>query len=270
MVTTHISETVIFEHRFWLQILGDHARFIFISLAPSEAEYLMTAQEFIRLFDQLLNEIQKELTQAELESLNRKAYEASYKFREFKLELLAMSLTSDLKTHLPPSFYNDMLNEIEEYLLILNSLKNGTCPLLHPVHYHILWLTDAVGHASTLVAELDFVEKDLIDRSRKYEMQFQDLNVKSQIMNGYLRTHLGNFSALERLNEQVGYVITDFMGFLEELKNQRTDGKILGTLLPLMADHMAREECYYLWKLSQTTRNIRQPKSDPGRPRIEI
>lgn len=270
MITISITEAVVFEHRFWLQILGDHARFIFISLAPSEAEYLMTAQEFIHLFDQLLNEIHKELTQAELESLNRKAYEASYKFREFKLELLAMSLTSDLKTHLPPSFYNDMLNELEEYLFILNSLMNGICPLLHPVHYHILWLTDAVGHAATLIAELDFVEKDLIDKSRRYEKQFQDLNIKSQIMNGYLRTQLGNFPALERLNEQACYAVSDFMDFLEELKYQRTDGKVLGTLLPLMADHMAREECYYLWKLSQTTQNIRQPDCDPGRPRIEI
>lgn len=30
------------EHRFWLQILGDHSRFIFLNLAPVETELLCT------------------------------------------------------------------------------------------------------------------------------------------------------------------------------------------------------------------------------------
>ena len=30
----------LFEHRFWLQIMGDHARFIFYSLAPSETKQI--------------------------------------------------------------------------------------------------------------------------------------------------------------------------------------------------------------------------------------
>ena len=43
-----------FEHRFWLQILGDHSRFIHESLAPVEIEYIKIASEFIQIFDILL------------------------------------------------------------------------------------------------------------------------------------------------------------------------------------------------------------------------
>jgi hypothetical protein len=264
-----IIETALYEHRFWLQIMGDHSRFIFFSLPPTESEYILTAQEFIILFDQLLEQSHKQLSETELEELSRKAYEATYRLREFKTELLSMSLTSDLKSHLPPSFYNDMLNELEEYLFILNSLMNGQDPLLHPLHYHMLWLTDAVGHAASVSSALDLVEKDLIERAYCFEIQFHDLNTKALMMNGYLRSGLSSFPSLDRLNEQAGNAILVFLEFLENLRDQRMDGRVLGTLMPLMADHMAREECYYLWKLSLSSSNVRKPDCDPGRPRLE-
>jgi hypothetical protein len=264
-----MMDEALFEHSFWLQIMGDHSRFIFYSLAPTESEYIVLAQEFIILYDQLLEQVRNKMSDTDWNNFNKKVYETTYRFREYKLELLSMSLTSDLKVHLPPSFFNDMLNELEEYLFILSSIMNGQNPSLNPLHYHMLWLTDAVGHAASVAAELDFVEKDLINRAKQFEIQFQDQNIKAQIMNGFLRTQLSNFPALDRFNEQVSIAITAFMDFLEHLRDQRMDGKVLGTLMPLMADHMAREECYYLCKLSQTADIILRPDCDPGRPRVE-
>lgn len=269
MEISTLIDTALFEHRFWLQIMGDHARFIFFSLAPTESEYLLTAQEFILLFDQLLTKSHQHLSETELHGINRKAYEATYRLREFKLELLTMSLTSDLKSHLTTSFYNGMLNELEEYLFILNSLMTGHNPLLHPLHYHMLWLVDAAHHAATLSATLDTIEKKQIDQSNQFEKQFHDLYLKSLTMNGYLRTKLIDFPSLDKLNEQAGNLIIDFMENLEYLRDQRLDMKLLGSLSPLMADHMVREECYYLYKLSQTTNNIKKPDCAPSRPRVD-
>ena len=48
-----------FEHEFWLQILGDHSRFILDSLAPSEKADIKLAKEFKNTFDQLLTEARK-------------------------------------------------------------------------------------------------------------------------------------------------------------------------------------------------------------------
>ncbi|WP_369802900.1 DUF2935 domain-containing protein [Sporosarcina sp. P20a] len=42
----------------------------------------------------------------------------------------------------------------------------------------------------------------------------------------------------------------------------------LGTLTPLMADHMAREEIYYLMKLAEST-DIPSPKGNPTKSRVE-
>jgi hypothetical protein len=87
-------------------------------------------------------------------------------------------------------------------------------------------------------------------------------------MNGYLRTQLISFPSLNRLNDQAALAIKNFTEFLDNLRDQKMDNKVLGTLMPLMADHMYREECYYLWKLSQTTDTVRKPDCDPARPRI--
>ncbi|WMJ18250.1 DUF2935 domain-containing protein [Geobacillus proteiniphilus] len=40
-------------------------------------------------------------------------------------------------------------------------------------------------------------------------------------------------------------------------------------LSPLMADHMAREECYYLQKLAETTGEVKPTACDLTKPRTE-
>ena len=264
-----ITDMSIFEHRFWLQIMGDHARFLFYSLAPTEESHIQKANEFISIYDKLLEQSRKQLSPTEIKELDRMAYEITYQFRDFKLKLLAQSLTADVKLHLPPTFINDMLNELDEYILTINTLVNGQIPLFHPIHYHLLWLTDAIGHSFAVTGTLDLVEKDLIDTSTRFEIQFTDLYLKSVMLNGYLRTNMVTFPALERFNEQVVTAIQAFIEFLEKIQDLRMDARVLGTMLPLMADHMSREECYYLVKLSQTAKSIRKPDCDPTRRRLE-
>lgn len=263
-------EAILFEHRFWLQVLGDHSRFLLFSLPPSEAEYIITAQEFTDLFDNLLKTAQQFLSERELEELSRSAYEAAYRIRGFKLELLTTLLDSDRSLALAPAFLNDMLNETEEYLRLITSIHNHIPLVHHPLHYHMLWLSDAAGHAALVASSLDRSEQELLDQACRYEMQFQDLYRKALQMNGYLRTQLKQFPALTRMNEQSSAAMADFVEFLDTLRDQRMDQKILGTLHPLMADHMSREGCYYLGKLSSITKTPRRPDCDPTRSRLEL
>ena len=48
------EKTARFEHGFWLQILGDHSRFIYEALAPVQKEEIEKASIFITVFDTLL------------------------------------------------------------------------------------------------------------------------------------------------------------------------------------------------------------------------
>lgn len=259
----------LFEHRFWLQILGDHSRFIYYSLAPTQTQEIEKAKQFIAAFDKLLEDARRQLTEAEVEELNRMALESTYELRKFKLNLLTLTLHSKIKIHMSSTFFNHMLNELDEYLLTIKALISNQNPVFHPLHYHLLWLSDGVGHAAGIMSNLDEVERDLLKKSREYEKTFNDLYSKSIELNGYMRTGLTTFPALGRLNQQAVTAMTPFKEFLESLRDQRMDGRVLGTLLPLMADHMAREECYYLTKLSQSAPNIAKPDCNPAKPRIE-
>lgn len=262
-------DTNLTENRFWLQIMGDHARFIFFSLAPNEVEYLQRSQDFIVNYDQLLEQINNPLNTEELDIINRQAYQLTLQFRDFKLLLLSQTLSFKIKIHLTSSFINDMLNELEDYLTLLYSIQMNKEILFHPIHYHLLWLLDAIGHSATVTSNLDLIERDMINKSICYEAQFIDLYLKATMIHGYLRTQLNNFSALSQLNKEVENSIISFKDFLVELRDQRINGQILGTLFPLMADHMAREECYYLWKLSQSAGLTKRPDCDPTSPRVE-
>jgi len=159
-----------------------------------------------------------------------------------------------------------MVNEVEEYLRILQNLLEMKMSAGHPLHYHNLWLPDAAGHAGAIMCRLDDVEKDLRMQSREFEKDFHDLHMKAEEFSGYTRTELTDFPALKRLNHQVEMKIVLFMRFLRDIEELRAEKRALGTLSLLMPDHMYREECYYLKSLSRVSK-VQNPECDPTMPR---
>lgn len=153
------QETAVFEHKFWLQVLGDHARFILDSLAERERGDIEQAKRFKQAFDVLLKEVN---ASSDLYSLTMEAEEYALSFRKFKLSIIKRHLTGDIKIHLSPTFINHMVNELEEYLLVMKYLKRKEVPpIFHELHHHMLWLMDAAGHAGAISDDLDGVEKRL-------------------------------------------------------------------------------------------------------------
>lgn len=264
-----IRKEVIFEHRFWLQILGDHSRFILNALSPKEKDAILEAEHFINMFDQLLTISRNErLSDSDVHELTLKAYRHAQEIREFKLHLLKRHLAGEIKIELVPTFINHMLNELEEYLCILNFIMTKSIPRANPVHHHLLWLLDGAGHATAIDVSLDDTEKMFKERSRNYTARFEALYLKAVEMAGFLRTKQSNLPALNRFNREAEEQMLSFVGFMESLEGLRLDNELLGKISPLILDHMLREECYYLTKLSEVS-EIEKPECDPGKPRIE-
>lgn len=258
------NRTARFEHCFWLQILGDHSRFIFDALAPDQLAECELAANFIRLFDSLL----EQTNSADLLELTSQAEEAALNLREFKLEIIRKHLIGKIKIHLTPSFVNHMVNELEEYVRILKHLKEGQVPpVAHELHHHLLWLLDAAGHSEAISSNLDAVEKKIIEKSQLFKNHFEAFYLKSVELAGFLRTNLSEFPALLKMNADARLEIILFQTFLKELEELRLSKEALGVFAPLMADHMFREECYYLLKLAESA-NMELPNCDPARPRL--
>ena len=267
-ISPDYEKSVRFEHRFWLQILGDHARFILNALSPKEKEKIEKAKIFINSFDRLLDRSRENLSGRELDDLTEEALRLSKKLRVFKLELLKEHLVGKIEINMPPTFINHMVNELDEYISILKCFLSNGFPEAPAVHYHKLWLLDGVGHANSINSNLDDVEKDLKRKSKEFAKHFDDLHMKAMEFAGYMRTNLTKFPALARLNKQAELEMLLFMNFLKELEEMRLTKEALGTIQPLVLDHMFREECYYLTKLSQVS-DVKKPECNPTKPRIE-
>lgn len=254
-----------FEHGFWLQVLGDHARFIHDSLAPQEIETIQQATYFIQVFDRLLSE----LPAANLMDLSKRADDEAKKLRMFKLKIMERHLVGKITIHLSPTFINHMVNELDEYILLLEYLKKGDPPpIYHELHHHLIWLLDGAGHAGAIADNMDLIEKQIKKKSKAFMKGFESFYLKAVEMTGYLRTKLSTFPALEKFNEDTNLTFKLFSNFLNEIEELRLSKQALGTFAPLMADHMMREECYYLTKLSETT-DLMKPNCDPTKPRLK-
>lgn len=257
-----------FELQFWLQILGDHSRFIHDSLAPSERSTIEKAMGFIKQFDDLLGRARQTEQQASWIDLAKQAQLAGKQLRELKLSIIKEHLVGNIKISLAPSFVNHMVNELDEALRVFSFLAKGEVPpQVHPLHHDLLWLLDAAGHAGAIHDELDLVEKKLKKQASHFSKDWEDFYLKAIELTGFLRTHLSEFPALTKFHHNVELEMVVFKHFLEELEEMELSKQSLGTLTPLMADHMAREECYYLIKLAETT-EIQSPLCDPTKPRV--
>lgn len=264
------EQTAVFEHSFWLQVLGDHSRFIYYALPASERAYWHQAELFIQRFDQLLHEVRiSGNDRSRLQQITQNASPLVTQLRDFKLHILNRQLSGTLHFSLTPTFVNHMVNELEEYERILSYLsKQQVPPRVHAVHHHLLWLLDASGHAGSIDASLDIVEYQLKEKSRKFTRTFEHFYLKAVEMAGYLRTNLDRFPALSRFNRQAKLEMAIFQEFLHELEEMELKNEDLSSFSPLMADHMYREECYYLTKLAEVS-ELSPPHCNPAKQRVE-
>ncbi|WP_017186908.1 DUF2935 domain-containing protein [Alkalibacillus haloalkaliphilus] len=261
-------ESAMFEHEFWLQVLGDHARFIRDSLYPTEEDDVEIAEYFIDEFDRLLERARR-LSENEVISFTHETAQATEQMRNFKLSIISRHLIGDIGIHLSPTFINHMVNELQEYQHVMKYLSEGQAPpVFHELHHHLVWLLDASGHAGAINDDLDAVEKRLQEKSDKFREHFDQFYIKAVELTGYLRSNVESFPALDRFNSDVEVELNLFRTFLSEIEEMELSNTVLSTFSELMADHMYREECYYLMKLAESS-NTTAPDCDPTAPRVE-
>jgi hypothetical protein len=269
MAQPNYRDSALYEHRFWLQVLGDHSRFLIDSLPSRNVQEVQIASHFIERFDQLLAKARTSLQEPELVTLSQEAFGFANELRAFKLHLLRRLLQGENPIQLPETFLSHMVNEIEEYIRNLGYLVNGQAvPLFHPIHHHMLWLPDAAGHAAIIHDKLDPVEKRMRKTSMKFTNHFEQFYIKAVELAGYLRSTLPDFPALQRFHQDAALEVCLFDAFLREMEELNLQHRVLGTLSPLLPDHMMREACYYLTKLAQVS-EVNTPDCDPTKPRQE-
>lgn len=246
----------LFEHKFFLQIMRDHANFILDALSPNEKKEIQYANYYMKAFEKLLERADTADSEEEINILTAEVIQFLQQFRSFKLELLARLLIDKITINMVPTFINHMINELEEYLKISSTLSSGRIPHTHEIHYHLLWLPDASGHAAFIGASLDMTEKDHICEAQDFSQKFENYYMKAIELRGYMRTGIKHFPAMRTFSENIEDRISLFNQFMKELKTNIAANRTLGMLKPLALEHMIREECYYLTKIVESKKEV--------------
>jgi hypothetical protein len=234
---------------FWLEIMGDHAVFIKESLNPEEQNLILVAENFIKIFFRFL-EKSKQISVKESDVFFNDIISALLSLRDFKRELLAARLKNLPVTVLTPTFYNHMLNELDEFLKVIEELISGVQTKRSLLKEHLLWSLDAAGHAAFISGGMDKVEYKLRKEAESFQTAFDQLYLKAVEISGLFR---GGFATvqpiLEAYNCEVIEIIGSYLAFLEGLKEDILKQKVQGRILFLEPDHMWREGKYYLDKI---------------------
>ncbi len=146
-----------------------------------------------------------------------------------------------------------MIIEADEANRVLESLGQGeaTDPAILSLHHHLIWLPDASGHAAALHSNTGPTQKELLETTEQFKQIFDGMHLRALELLAMLRVAPRMVSALRRLNRDSMAQIATFRAFLAELRDDLENCEILGTLVPLFADHMLREELYYTEKMMQ-------------------
>jgi hypothetical protein len=233
---------------FWTKIMSEHARLIKDSLLPDNPNQVLIAGNIFNTWEKFSHKLK---ASRELDpDLTDELINAGLSFREFLRELLGSSLGQGRVTTLAPSFYNHLLNELEEFLKNSNEIQTrGGCSGV-TLGTHLVWVLDAAGHAALIGSNLDQAEALYREEARAFESAFNKMYLKAVELAGYYRGGPAMVQPiLLRFNRQITELLQEFIKFLSEIQAGLAQHQIAGNLHSWLLDHMIREEHYYLKKI---------------------
>lgn len=240
---------------FWTGIMRDHGEFLVTALSSRERDTVQEAENFRNLFMAFRNDAQAlvgtDNATLSLE-LTARVRPVLINFINFKRQILRRLLQCNIEIGFPPAFINHMINEATEFLRIIDRILNPNLVIdmvnaaEENLRLHRIWLPDAAGHAAAVINELDPNEAVLINEAETFKESFEKLFLKAIELSQMLPRASLMDGNLNRFNQEVAVVLNEFVRYLRRLRELRSQCTVLGTLKPLMADHMIREENYYL------------------------
>ncbi|WP_276352386.1 DUF2935 domain-containing protein [Cohnella caldifontis] len=245
------------EHRFWLEILQDHAYFVRDFLSPTEEQAVRSAQRYIEAFRSLLAESERLDRPGAWESASYSAFAAKVApvaegYYRFEGGLQRLRLENRINLNLTPTYLNGTLNENQEYNRILFYAARGQAyPPLPLVELMDLWLEDQLGHALLLANILDPGETDLLAQTAASAAAFRGLFTQNELIRGYLRFSPANLPVQIRLAREALESVQAFNSLvLTVIRMYRGTELVSRTTLRFLEHHLP-ETCYFMRKLTE-------------------
>ncbi|MDQ6422441.1 DUF2935 domain-containing protein [Paenibacillus sp. LHD-117] len=261
------SITVWEEHAFWLEILQDHAYFVYDYTAPYEKAWVSEAEQFIARFEELRRRLDatprnEPHDSAVMIQLAREIWPVAEGYYQFEGRLQNLRIDNKIQVALSPTFFNGTLNENQEYLRQLAFYMEGKLPERLPlVQLLDLWMEDQLGHAVLLRSALDPMELEVIRETDRYSEIFQGFMVQNHQIKGYLRFSPPGMKRQQLLARQVGQAVLGMNAFVYRVVLLYRNTELMNKTTLRFLEHHFPETCYFIRKLSEYAPELQEAAS---------
>ncbi|MDD2234511.1 MAG: DUF2935 domain-containing protein [Desulfitobacteriaceae bacterium] len=227
---------------FWLEIMKEHAIFIYSGLPHEKGDLLEKAKRFEVLYkneyDQWKNTHKSSFAKTEIAIHN--AISLTEQFLSFKLHLLELKKTCKLEGSLFPLQLDHVAREAQEYLLLLKNSNLSLCDLVIPatISKVLFWVGIMGDHASFVDHLLDPTEQNMICVAQNFAKDYYSL---LPVCN----TEIGPITN----NSLTGQIFTETINLRNwkaELTQLKKECRLLAIVPPLFFDHLKREADFFL------------------------
>ncbi len=245
------------EHRFWLEIIQDHAYFVRDHLSVSETRYVQDAKAYIAAFQQLLDQLEGmertiRYNSPEQVAFAQRVMPVADGYYRFEGHLQRLRIANQVNLNLSPTYLNGTLNENQEYVRLLSFAVQGIVPTALPlVDLLDLWLEDQLGHAILLANVLDPAEFGLQEQASQFAQTFRALFTKNELIRGYLRFSPPQIPVQLKLARDTLQAVLQFYALVERVIMQYGRLELLDRTTLRFLEHHLPESCYFIRKLAE-------------------
>lgn len=263
------------EMLFWNRQLDEHARLIRSGVDLGEDDSIREANQFVVMYDRLLNQLQAPGLNANPSVVNRLLRQTktlAAGLREFKIEVEQGIAACRIKAILPADLIDHIRRELDFFIGVLDAVTGGTIPtweelgldhserkvsliprmLLEEIEDQsvcqvsleemLFWTHISADHAKLLAALFKpIIQAQFTQDASQFGSEFDQLH--QQIFSG--RNQRGNLTGIMRFAAQLNQ---SWLNYLLELNRLLATCRIPGqqaNFWPALGDHIYREQEYF-------------------------
>lgn len=232
------------ENRFWLEIMGDNALILHSRMAPGKRE-ADEALYFFNVFEQLERRAAENPEGADLNELDRDAYNDVLRFRTFLLGILKSVVTQNFFVLIKPVYISNMATLAEEYLYLLGRFIEGKAPAHAPIVQDIFWLPILSSEARYIADNVGLYQRDLKRRAEDFSADLSYFFQYAVELQGIQRIGDQEFQILKQYRQDLFKKLVELMQFVQEVIGIYQQNGLPGTVSLLELDSFYRKLCYY-------------------------
>ncbi|MGE7624987.1 DUF2935 domain-containing protein [Viridibacillus sp. NPDC096237] len=248
-ITTFVTQSLE-EIRFWSRIMKEHAYFLSLGFTVDQTQLIHEARQYINIFEQIEEQISayNEMTDPEvIRRLNIQVYQAAVSIWAYKRKVLGLILECKILTNNIPLLVDHTSREAAYFAKRLKELNTGKLrPLPEAIiKENVFYLKIMADHSKFIGHLLDPSERKLVDQSREFSNDFDQLLFQAQDLE-HMRPQSETLPLLDQFLDQNRVSVVSLREFKKTAKDLIEACKIKSNIPALLADHVFREANHFL------------------------